>query len=548
MQAYRAQIVLTVMLVVTVATAEYFPLDELTEGQNGFGITEGVRGRLERFPIKILGIQEDPNLGFPLVLIRAEGDLIDRAGGISAGMSGSPIYLQKDGQQSESLLGAIAYVFPESDHHLALVTPISVMRDLFEEFETIPFGTWPSGGLSGAVPVATPLLLSGVSIRTIDDLGLLLSESPLELLPVQTGGTVKSDESTSLEAGSAMSVQLVRGDVTIAAIGTVTEIVDGKVLALGHPLLGFGDVSFPLSSADIIHIVPSDLVPFKLANSGTQILGSIIQDRFAGLAGNIDRKPDLLPINISLNNTRTTIIKKVEIVKEDLLYPKLLQVTVQQLLDEIRNKVGGGTSELAWEILFQTGDRLTVLQQTSNRDDLALATAQIAAEPLQTLSINPFQTPDLKQVNLNIRYENNLRTAKLVSVDTTTKNVAPGEMLVAYVRLQPFRDQALVEEFLIELPQDLEGETTLVFRSGQYKDLDQDKDNHEPWDEDILSFGDLLVALRDKQQASELVIEIIIDEKPRLLQRQTFPFLIQGQETIEIEIQELTQDETEEEE
>ena len=103
MQAYRAQMVLTVMLVVTVATAEYFPLDELTEGQNGFGITEGVRGKLERFPIKILGIKEDPNLGFPLVLIRAEGDLIDRAGGISAGMSGSPIYLQKEGQQSESL-------------------------------------------------------------------------------------------------------------------------------------------------------------------------------------------------------------------------------------------------------------------------------------------------------------------------------------------------------------------------------------------------------------------------------------------------------------
>ena len=161
-------------------------------------------------------------------------------------MSGSPVYLHKDDQQEKSLLGAIAYVFPESDHHLALVTPISAMRGLFDEPETIPFGTWPTGGLTAAVPVATPLLLSGVSSRTIDRLGPLLRESPLNFLPIQTGGTVQSDESTSLEAGSAISIQLVRGDITVAAIGTVTEVANGEVLALGHSLLGLGNVSFPL--------------------------------------------------------------------------------------------------------------------------------------------------------------------------------------------------------------------------------------------------------------------------------------------------------------
>ena len=549
MQACRAKIVLTFVLVVAISIAEDFPLSELVEGQNGFGVTEGVGGKLERFPIKILGVQEDPSLGFPLILIRAEGELIDQAEGISAGMSGSPVYLHKDDQQEKSLLGAIAYVFPESDHHLALVTPISAMRGLFDEPETIPFGTWPTGGLTAAVPVATPLLLSGVSSRTIDRLGPLLRESPLNFLPIQTGGTVQSDESTSLEAGSAISIQLVRGDITVAAIGTVTEVANGEVLALGHSLLGLGNVSFPLTTADIIHIVPSDLVPFKLANSGTHILGSIIQDRFAGLAGNIDKKPDLLPVNISLSDTRNTLIRKVEIVREEGLYPTLLQVSVQQLLDEIRNEVSGGTSELAWEILFQTGDRLTMLQQTSHRDDLALATSKIAAEPLKILSINPFETPDLKQVNLNIRYEKYLRTAELVNVDAATLDVAPGEVLVTYIRLQPFRGQALVEELLIDLPQDLEGKVALVFRSGQYRDQDQeqDKEDYEPWDGDILSFGDLLVALRDEQQASELVIEVITDGKARLLQRQIFPFIIEGQETLEIEIQNLNQDEAEEE-
>jgi hypothetical protein len=43
------------------------------------------------------------------------------------------------------------------------------------------------------------------------------------------------------------------------------------------------------------------------------------------------------------------------------------------------------------------------------------------------------------------------------------------------------------------------------------------------------------------------VIEVITDGKARLLQRQIFPFIIEGQETLEIEIQNLNQDEAEEE-
>jgi hypothetical protein len=87
----------------------------------------GGSGWVERFEVEVLARQEGYGLGFPLILVRASGQAIDAGGGVSAGMSGSPVLLPHG--EGDALLGAIAYTFPDSPGHLALVTPIAAMRD-----------------------------------------------------------------------------------------------------------------------------------------------------------------------------------------------------------------------------------------------------------------------------------------------------------------------------------------------------------------------------------------------------------------------------------
>ena len=64
------------------------------------------------------------------------------------------MYLPLNG--ADALLGAVGYVFPSSDHALALVTPIEAMEGITTVADFKPFGQERFAGLGEAVPVRTP--------------------------------------------------------------------------------------------------------------------------------------------------------------------------------------------------------------------------------------------------------------------------------------------------------------------------------------------------------------------------------------------------------
>ena len=213
-------------------------MEQVSAGQSGYALTAGAGNVIERFPVEIIALQNDVGIGFPLILIKASGEFIEEVGGVAAGMSGSPVYLPLDGE--DTLIGAIGYVFPSSDHALALVTPIDVMRDVLSETQTanfsdiLPFNEAAFEGLGEAQPVSTPLLMSGSSPRVLKQLEPLFGERVAPYAAQVTPLGTNNESGYSLEPGSAISVQLVRGDVTVAGVGTLTDISDEQILAFGH--------------------------------------------------------------------------------------------------------------------------------------------------------------------------------------------------------------------------------------------------------------------------------------------------------------------------
>ncbi len=90
----------------------------------------------------------------------------------------------------------------------------------------------------------------------------------------------------SVVPGSAISAQLIRGDLEISATCTVTYIDPKQLLACGHPILQAGPVSLPMTTTDVLTTLASPLNAFKIINTGVTI-GAFTQDRDAAIRGTL---------------------------------------------------------------------------------------------------------------------------------------------------------------------------------------------------------------------------------------------------------------------
>ena len=524
-----------------------FPLSALEPGQRGYALTATSPDDIARFDVEVLALQYDAGTGFPLVLVRTSGPVIDASGGIASGMSGSPVYLPHEGENA--LLGAVSFAFPESTGGLGLVTPIETMRQADPRVGTAAdtaagsaprvarFG--PRIDLTRAVPVRTPLLLSGLSARASTFLAPLLDErlEPLTLgttgaSGVQTDTYAAQDRAFVLEPGSAVSAQLVRGDVTVAAVGTLTLLEDGAFWAFGHPLLGGGAASFALAPAYVTAVVPSRNVPFKLADSGRRVLGSVTQDRPYAISGVLGRAPRMVPVTLLFNGEAGNLRKRFDVTADERLYAPLLSAATLQAFDELLAARGGGTADLAWTITLRGGRTVRVLEQAASPDDVAFAAAELAAEPLGLLAANPFRPAEVERIDVTVDVRRTQRVAELVDAVPERRTLRAGGTAFVNVRLQPYRDEPTVERVRIPLPPRLRGPVTLSIRGGATAPEGDEGGDGEP----LLSFAELLAALETDVQASELVVEATVDGEPRLLTRLSLPYLVSGSETVDLTV------------
>src|SRR5690606_33720229 len=208
-----------------------------------------------------------------------------------------------------------------------------------------------------------------------------------------------------------------------------------------------------------------------------------------------------------------------------------------QASDRVLRAVGPGHAALAWAIELVGGEKVNVLEQTSSADDISLAAAVLAAGPLALLAGNAFAPPRVAAVDLSIEFARDRNSATIESLVLEEEPVTAGEHAILHVRLQPFRKAAVVRTFSVPLPEDASGTVTLLVRGG---DVPRDIEGApEEGGETAAprSLPELLDALRQQLQGSELVVEAVDEygEVERLL-RVTLPYVVLGSEDLTLEI------------
>jgi hypothetical protein len=95
-------------------------------------------------------------------------------------------------------------------------------------------------------------------------------------------------------------VRLVSGDIRMDAIGTVTEVVGGKVYGFGHSMLGYGPIDLPMATGRVHTIVSNMLFSYKLA-SAVEIVGALRADESTAVYGQIGAKARMIPLVIKVD-------------------------------------------------------------------------------------------------------------------------------------------------------------------------------------------------------------------------------------------------------
>ncbi|MEK6303028.1 MAG: SpoIVB peptidase S55 domain-containing protein [Acidobacteriota bacterium] len=416
--------------------SSFMPMEQVRPGMKGYGMSVFSGSKPERFEVEVLGTLEGvPNPKQAIVIARLSGPLVERTG-VFAGMSGSPVYI--DGK----LLGAVAYAFPFAKEPIAGITPIRNMIGVFEQggdetprsgqrvsfrtligdaggSDSVPSSataqaearTVSSGGLTPyvgqtIVPIATPVTFSGISQATVDMFASDLKRLGIQPIAGVGGGSslgpiVAFNEET-LAAGSSVSVQLVRGDFTIDASGTVTYRNGERIYAFGHPFLSSGLTSWPMAESSVITVVPNVNNSFKLS-SGGNLVGSINQDRSTGVFGQLGDKPRMVPARITVHTSRNkTEVYNFEIVSDSFLTPLLTRMTVFAAIAATERQLGNQTLKLKGRIAI-TGQPDIVLDNSfSAPNGAAMFAVNAVAQPLAVLFNSGFSKLDVKGIDVDV--------------------------------------------------------------------------------------------------------------------------------------------------
>jgi hypothetical protein len=473
----------------TAGTTNILPVEDLRPGMKGIARTVFSGSEPQEFGVEIIGVL--PGFTGPrqsTIIGRLSGPNVDKTG-VFAGMSGSPVFI------GDRLVGAIAYSFPFAKEPICGITPIQQMIEVFEagtpriarqphpiSYSALASAEWKppmpkqSMGATSLIapvsagsplapfmgqqiqPIATPVVFSGISQESLSLFSSELAKSGL-LSVSGVGGAAeitplsRFDDKT-LTPGTSVSVQLVRGDYSIAASGTVTFRDGNRIYAFGHPFLSLGGADMPMAESSVVTVIPNAFNSFKLAVPG-QMVGTISQDRSTGIFGQLGRAPKMIPVKLNLHTSRNQDEQfSFEVVNDEYLTPLLLTITVFNSINARERSLGESTVSVRGSIAVEGQPTIDVERRFSSAN-APLSAAGAVASPVMELLTSGFDDVTIKGISLDIvaSEERNNATLERISLDRAEVNSGETVEVQAYIRTDAGKQ--FVQRIPVQIPAEI---------------------------------------------------------------------------------------------
>ena len=472
-----------------VSAAEILPLDEVRPGMVGVGRTVFEGSRIDEFKVTILGVLQNaigPKQS--LIMARLEGGPLEKTG-VIAGMSGSPVFV--DGK----LVGAVSYSFPFAKETIGGITPIASMIEatrtdapraasarfapplrgngsahpldreaLVAALQRPLRAVWPDpaswrgeafpGHLAGSAlsPLALPLVFTGFDPSAFEWARGVFAG--LGFTPVLgTSGTgLDLPPLPDLQAGSAIGISLVEGDLDLSVTGTVTDVDKDRVYAFGHPFYNLGPIQFPMKKAYVYSVFPSLYSSFKISAARDPV-GTLDQDRAAAVAGRLGPTPHMIPVQVKLATSRGQERRfSFRIVEDELFSPVLAYVSLLSVLQGNERAFGTSTVHVDARLTLPGGRQVRVDDLFAEGQPSVQASALVAA-PLAYLLSNDFEPVRIERVDVDVSSYETIQSAALQRAwIERTGPVRAGSTLPLRVQLRTYRGDIVSETIPVSIP------------------------------------------------------------------------------------------------
>ena len=152
-----------------------------------------------------------------------------------------------------------------------------------------------------------------------------------------------------------IAVELLSGDMSIGAEGTVTAVDGKKIYAFGHQFMSVGNTELPFARAEVLTLLPNLNSSFKIS-SPLEWMGAITQDRSTSIYGELGRKADTIPLSITVKDgRRAPLAYHMQMIQDRVLSPYIVQTAVYSAMDATERTLGLASYSLRGGVEFVNG-------------------------------------------------------------------------------------------------------------------------------------------------------------------------------------------------
>jgi hypothetical protein len=274
-----------------------------------------------------------------------------------------------------------------------------------------------------------------------------------------TAGTSTENAPSKFVMGGSISVQLIRGDMSAAATGTVSYIDGNNILAFGHPMFQTGETYAPVATATVHTVVPSAMSAFVLASPVKEI-GSLTQDRQSMIAADTNLRTPPIPVSITIQSGAGKHLEKgsfnVEVLDNKFLTPAITGAALMNAVNYYLPDRDDVTARVESSVRIRGAKPIEFVDYLYANDGASSVMGAVRGlRVLVPLLLNPYAPVQVERVDIKVdlRFEANYGDIKELMVPTA--ELVPGKRNYVRVRMTSWNGKDLLEEVPVDVPASL---------------------------------------------------------------------------------------------